>query len=93
MIKMYYIYYYTVHLLIRKGNVIYHLSDIRMDVSNIGSKNPEGNLTNTFICANILRDDYVIHFLAFQLERFDYSSKPLSTLRSVTIYVEVNHVI
>ena len=39
-----------------------------MDALNIGSWDPE---TNTFVCAKILHDDYVIHFLAIGLEHFD----------------------
>ena len=38
-----------------------------MDASNISSWNPQ---TNTFACAKILHDDYVIHFLAIRLDHF-----------------------
>ena len=73
-------------------SIIYQLSDIGMD-----DQITEGEIqsiiyqTRCFM-PNILHDDCVIHFLAFQLERFDCSNN-LSALRSVTIYIEVSHII
>ena len=57
-------------------NVIYQLSDIRIDYQI-----PEGEIRSIIyqtrcFAPNILRDDYVIHFLAFWLERFDCSNIP-----------------
>ena len=58
------------------GSVIYQLSDIGTD-----DQIPKGEIrrviyqTHCFV-PNILRDDYVIHFLAFRLECFDYSNIP-----------------
>ena len=49
------------------SSVIYQLSVIGTDLSNIGSLNVEHNLTKTFVCVKKLHDDYVIHFLAFGL--------------------------
>ena len=42
---------------------------------------PEGEIQSViyqthYFMPNILRDDYVIHFLAFWLERFDCSNIP-----------------
>ena len=73
-------------------SIIYQLSDIRTD-----DQIQEGEIQSViyqtrYFAPNILRDDYVIHFLAFQLEHFDCSNI-LSTLKSVTIYVEVSHII
>ena len=58
-----------------KGDsVIYQLSDIGTD-----DQIPEGEIqsviyqTRCFV-PNILRDDYVIHFLACRLEQFDCSN-------------------
>ena len=61
---------------IEGSSVIYQLLDIGMD-----DQVPEGEIrsviyqTRCFV-PNILHDDYVIHFLAFQLERFDCSNIP-----------------
>ena len=57
-------------------SVIYQLFDIKTD-----DQIPEGEIrcvtyqTRCFT-PNILRDEYVIHFLAFQLERFDCINIP-----------------
>ena len=73
-------------------SVIYQLLDIRMDDQLM-----EGEIRSVIYQAycfapNILCDDYAICTLTFQLKRFDCSNN-LSTLRSVTIYAEVSHVI
>ena len=54
----------------RTLSVIYQLSDIGTD-----DQIPEGEIWNVIyqtrcFVLNILRDDYVIHFLACRLERF-----------------------
>ena len=41
--------------------VKYQISVIDMDASNIDNWNLEFNLTNAFVCAKTLRDNYVIH--------------------------------
>ena len=57
-----------------QASVIYQLSDIRTD-----DQIPEGEIQSVIyqtscFAPNILRDDYVIHFLAFRFERFDCSN-------------------
>ena len=57
-------------------SVIYQLSDIGTD-----DQIPEGEIRSVIyqtccFVPNILRDDYVIHFLACRLERFDRSNIP-----------------
>ena len=57
-------------------SVIYQLSDIRTDDQIL-----EGEIRSVIyqkhcFAPNILRDDYVIHFLVFRLERFDCSNIP-----------------
>ena len=65
--------YYTLFL---SGSVIYQLLDIRTD-----DQIPEGEIWSVIyqtccFMPNILLDDYVIHFLAFQLEHFDCTNIP-----------------
>ena len=57
-------------------SIIYQLLDIGID-----DQIPEGEIWSViyqtrYFVPNILRNDYVIHFLAFRLERFDCSNIP-----------------
>ena len=66
----------TLELKPKAGSVIYQLSDIRMD-----DQIPDGEVRSViyqtrYFAPNILRDDYVNHFLAFRLQRFDCSNIP-----------------
>ena len=57
-------------------SIIYQLLVIGTDDQMSAGYNLEHNLTNMFICTNILHDDYVIYFLGFKLDCFDCSYIP-----------------
>ena len=58
------------------ASVIYQLSDIGMDGQILEDKIRSVIYQTCYFAPNILRDDYVIHFLAFRLECFDCSNIP-----------------
>ena len=67
---------YLISAVIMVHSVIYQFSDIGTD-----DQIPEGEIRSVIyqtrcFAPNILRDDYVIHFLACRLERFDCSNIP-----------------
>ena len=58
------------------SSIIYQLSDIGMDDQILEGEIQSVIYQTHYFAPNILHDDYVIHFLAFRLERFDCSNIP-----------------
>ena len=58
------------------SSVIYQLSDIGMDYQIREGEIKSVIYQTHYFAPNILRDDHVINFLAFWLERFDCSNIP-----------------
>ena len=58
------------------NNVIYQLLDIGMDDQILEDEIQIVIYQTHCFAPNILRDDYVIHFLVFRLEHFDCSYIP-----------------